>query len=129
MFTLGPKLTDQFPFFQPSILGMALIMVTPAFLYAFAAAAKRVEVAAAVSIVMVATVHVLHGSIGWAQFGYRFSLDYLPMLLVLTAAGMGYQMGTRKWLIVGLSVFMAMWGPLYFYDTRLEDMIGYQWKL
>jgi hypothetical protein len=24
---------------------------------------------------------------------------------------------------------MAMWGPLFFFDTRLEDMLGIQWKL
>jgi hypothetical protein len=38
-------------------------------------------------------------------------------------------MGIRKWLIIGVSVFMAMWGPLFFFDTRLEDMLGIQWKL
>jgi hypothetical protein len=31
--------------------------------------------------------------------------------------------------LIGLSVFMAMWGPLFFFDTRLEDLLGFQWKL
>ena len=48
------------------------------------------------------------------------------MLLVLTASGMGYRVGIRMWLLIGLSVFMAMWGPLFFFDTRLEDLLGFQ---
>jgi hypothetical protein len=73
--------------------------------------------------------HVLHGTTGWGQFGYRFSMDYFPMLVVLTASGMGYRVGIRGWLVIGLSVFIAMWGPLFFFDTRLKDVLGYQWRL
>jgi hypothetical protein len=118
----------QFPFFKPSALGMGLFMVTPAFLYAYGALAKRREVAAAVSMGLVMIPQVLYVVTG-GGFGYRFSLDYVPMLLVLTASGMGHRVGIRKWLLIGLSVFMAMWGPLFFFDTRLEDLLGLQWKL
>jgi hypothetical protein len=130
IFYLAPKLTeDQFPFFKPSVFGMALIMVTPAFLYAYGALVKRVEVTATVAMVLVMIPDILHGTTGWAQFGYRYSLDFLPMLAVLTASGMGKRVGIRRWLVIGLSVFIAMWGPLFFFDTRLEDVLGYQWKL
>jgi hypothetical protein len=130
IFYLGPKLNEsQFPFFQPSVFGMALIMVTPAFLYVYSARMKRLEITAAVTIVLVMIPHLLYAAIGFAQFGYRYSLDYFPMLAVLTASGMGYRMGVRKWLVIGLSVFIAMWGPLFFFDTRLEDLLGHQWKL
>lgn len=56
---------------------MALIMVTPAFLYAFAARRKWLELAAAVAVVLVAIPHVLSGATAYAQFGYRFSLDHV----------------------------------------------------
>jgi hypothetical protein len=85
MFYLGPTLDEnQFPFFKPSVFGMALIMVTPAFIYAWGAQMKRLEIVAALSMVLVMIPHVLYGATGWAQFGYRFSLDYFPMLAVLT---------------------------------------------
>lgn len=127
---LGPDLNGhQFPFFKPSVFGMALIMITPAFLYTFNARVMRLEIAAAMATGLVMIPHMLYAVTGYTQFGYRFSLDYLPMLAVLTASGMGYRMGIRKWLIIGVSVFMAMWGPLFFFDTRLEDMLGIQWKL
>lgn len=130
IFFFAPELTeDQFPFFKPSVFGMALIMVTPAFLYVCGALVKRLEVTAALAMGLVMIPHLLHGTIGWTQFGYRFSMDYFPMLVVLAASGMGRRVGIREWLVIGLSVFIAMWGPLFFFDTRLEDVLGYQWRL
>lgn len=129
IFFVGPELNPgQFPFFKPSIHGMALFMVTPAFLLAFGALAKRLEVSAALATGLVMIPHVLYVVTG-GGFGYRFSMDYVPMLLVLTASGMGPHLGIRKWLLIGLSVFITMWGPLFFFDTRLEDVLGYQWKI
>ena len=130
IFYLGPNLDEnRFPFFKPSEFGMALFMVTPAFLYLFTARVRRLEVAAAVAMVLVMIPHLLHGTTGWTQFGYRYSMDYLPMLAILTASGMRYRIETRKWLVIGLSVVIAVWGPLYFFHTRLEDMLSIQWNL
>ena len=66
---------------------------------------------------------------GWAQFGYRYSLDYLPMLAVLAASGMGERPGVRAWAAVALSVLVAMWGPLFFFDTPAEGVLGVDWGL
>lgn len=112
---------DSFPFFTPSVFGMALLLVTPAFLYAFIAVPRGVKIAAAVSVGLVAIPHLLYAADGFAQFGYRYSLDYLPMLGILTASGMGPRPGVRAWLAIGLSVAVAIWGPLYFSDTPLES--------
>ncbi|MGH3842002.1 MAG: hypothetical protein ACRDS0_11235 [Pseudonocardiaceae bacterium] len=128
IFFYGPEPIAQFPFFKPAVFGMALFMVTPAFLYAYRALAKRLEVAAALAMGLVMIPHVLYAVTG-GGFGYRFSLDYLPMLAVLTASGMGHRVGIRGWLAIVLSVLVAIWGPLYFFDTRLEDVLGHQWTL
>ena len=130
MFTLGPQFTpDRFPFFTPTAFGMALFLVSPALLYAFVARRGRMEAAAALSILLVMVPHVLYGTTGWAQFGYRYSLDYLPMLAVLAASGMGERPGVRAWAAVALSVLVAMWGPLFFFDTPLEALLGISWRL
>ncbi|HET9254156.1 MAG TPA: hypothetical protein VFO16_03010 [Pseudonocardiaceae bacterium] len=120
---------SRFPFFKPSVYGTALFLVSPAFLYAFGTRLGRVEIAAMVAMGLVMIPHVLYATTGYAQFGYRYSLDYLPMLAVLTASGMGYRMGGRKWLVVGLSVLIAIWGPLFFFDTRLESLLGVHWQV
>jgi hypothetical protein len=128
IFFMGPELDPgQFPFFKPSVFGMGLFMVTPAFLYAYGASAKRLELVAAASVGLVMIPHILYVVTG-GGFGYRFSMDYVPMLMILTASGMGQRVGLRKWLLVGVSVFMAMWGPLFFFHTRFEDVLGYQWQ-
>jgi hypothetical protein len=31
----------------------------------------------------------MHYSQGWVQFGYRFSLDFVPFALILVALGLG----------------------------------------
>ncbi len=129
LFTVGPQLTDRFPFFTPTATGMALFLVSPALLYALVARRGRVEAAAACAVLLVMVPHVLYGTTGWAQFGYRYSLDYLPMLAVLAASGMGERPGVRAWAAVAVSVFVAMWGPLFFFDTAVEGVLGVAWKL
>ena len=130
MLLAGPQLTEgRFPFFAPTAAGLSLLVVTPALLFACAARMRRVEVAAAVSVALVMIPHLLYGAVGFAQFGYRYALDYLPMLAVLVASGMGERPGVRAWTAVALSVLVAVWGPVFFFDTPLEALLGVQWRL
>jgi 4-amino-4-deoxy-L-arabinose transferase-like glycosyltransferase len=125
----GPVVVDAFPWFVPSTIGMGLFLVSPALLYAWGARRGRLEAAAAVATLLVAVPHLLYGAVGFAQFGYRYALDYLPMLLVLAASGMGERPGRRAWIAVALSVAVAAWGPLYFFDTPIESLLGVSWHL
>lgn len=129
IFLQGPDLTGTFPFFAPTSVGMALFLVSPALLYVWVARRGRLEVAAAATVLLVAVPHVLYGTTGWAQFGYRFALDYLPMMALLAASGMGERPSRRAWIAVAVSVLVAMWGPLYFFSTTLEGLLGMSWQL
>ena len=54
----------------------------------------------------------MYGNNGQTQFGYRFALDYLPFLLLLTGCGMrGRVTWWAKSLIV-LSIVVNAWGVL-----------------
>lgn len=128
IFFKQPELNEgEFPYFRPSSYGMALFFTTPAFLYAFNARWERRSLAAIVALGLTAVPLVLHGTTGWAQFGYRFSMDLFPMLAVLTASGMRQEMSGLKWAAIGLSCFICFWGVLYAGDTPLEDVLGHQW--
>lgn len=128
IFFTGPELNEgTFPYFRPSTFGLALFMTTPAFLYLFNAGVSRLTVVAAWAAALVMIPISAHGTTGWAQFGYRFSMDLFPMLAVLTASGMHHQIGRRKWAVIAVSVFVSLWGPIFLFETRLEDLIGYQW--
>jgi len=82
---------DTIWFLRPSIKGMSLFLTTPAFVWAFAGL-RHVRRDPAVGFVALAALlallpDVLHGTVGFAQFGYRFSLDAQPFLVALAVAG------------------------------------------
>jgi hypothetical protein len=78
---------DVFPFLVPSFTGLSLTLSAP-FLF-WSAAAWRVRAVhplvplAMLSAVLVLLPDVMHGSWGFAQFGYRFVLDAVPILMLL----------------------------------------------
>jgi len=78
----------SFPLFAlPSWIGVSLLLTSPAFLYAFAARRRAEILPLALAALLPLLVNVTHGTIGFAQFGYRFSLDSQPFLLPLVAMG------------------------------------------
>ena len=46
---------------------------------------SRLVTGAALAILIVVLVNLMHFSQGWVQFGYRFSNDFLPFAIVLVA--------------------------------------------
>src|SRR5207249_3271355 len=88
LFLKLPVFTDQPPFVKPSMLGLSILITTPAFVYCVRAGVNRIVLACWSAIVPIAVVDFSHGGTGWAQFGYRFGMDFYPFLIVLTALGM-----------------------------------------
>jgi len=105
---------SSFPYLKPSVLGLGLFFTTPAFLYIFRAKLNRLTIAAIVATLLTLVPIVTYGVVGAAQFGYRYGIDTYPMLLVLTASGMRYEMSRMKWALVGLSCLIGLWGVLSF---------------
>ncbi len=92
IFLEPPQLVEDTPWFlRPSFKGTALFMTTPALLWLFAGLrhVRRDRAVAAVALAALAALipDVLHGTIGFAQFGYRFSIDAQPFLVALALAG------------------------------------------
>lgn len=87
-FTLAPNIVGEAPYLKLSKHGMSLFITTPALLWLFAP--KRMTRLAWQCVLMIAVLLVplmLYQNTGWEQFGYRFSLDFLPYVLVLFALG------------------------------------------
>lgn len=78
-------------FLRPRFIGMSLFLTTPAFLFVFAGLQRvrrdRLVAATAAAAALALVLDVLHGTVGFAQFGYRFSLDAQPFLVALAVAG------------------------------------------
>jgi hypothetical protein len=73
---------DQFPFLRPTWSGAAITFTAP-FLFWVVAARGRVALALGAAAALVLLPDLMHGSWGFAQFGYRFMLDAMPVLLLL----------------------------------------------
>jgi hypothetical protein len=96
-----PDLVDGTPFFlRPRFVGMSLFLTTPVFLWLFASfreLRRDVAVAATAAAALLALLpDVLHGTVGFQQFGYRFSIDAQPFLVALALAGDGLRRGTWR---------------------------------
>ncbi|HYC07044.1 MAG TPA: hypothetical protein VEG29_03885 [Candidatus Binatia bacterium] len=77
---------DDPPFFQPSWWGLSLFLTTPVFLWLVRARLSDPRVVwAAIGTALALIPIVTHGNVGISQFGYRFSLDVQPLLLVILA--------------------------------------------
>jgi hypothetical protein len=72
---------------------------------------------AALAVLIVAVVNVMHFSQGWVQFGYRFSLDFVPWAVLLVATGME-RIRSRTGIVVAaglvvLSIAVNWWGVVW----------------
>ena len=83
----------------PRDIGTSLLLTSPAYLLGLAALPRigrdRAVAGAAVATLSVAVLNLAHFSQGWVQFGYRFSLDFAPFLLLLVALGTERLVTTR----------------------------------
>ncbi|HEV2249331.1 MAG TPA: hypothetical protein VGT60_02355 [Candidatus Limnocylindria bacterium] len=78
-------------FLRPRIVGMSLFLGTPALLFVFAGLrdVRRSAVVAATALAagLALLPDVTHGTVGFAQLGYRFSIDAQPFLIALALGG------------------------------------------
>jgi len=92
IFLEAPDLVDgTWWFLRPHFVGMSLFLTTPAFLWVFAAL-RRIRRDGAIAATALAALlalfpDILHGTVGFAQFGYRFSIDAQPFLIALALRG------------------------------------------
>lgn len=87
-FTLLPELTSRPPFVQISGHGLALWFTTPVLvLLLWPRVHGPLHRPLWLCVAAVALPSLLYQNSGWFQFGYRFSLDYLVLLIALLAVG------------------------------------------
>lgn len=84
MLIRGFDYVDQFPWFRPNWTGTSLLITTPVFLWLVKARSTVALIAYGwIAVGLGLLPDVTHGSVGFAQFGYRFILDVAPILWLL----------------------------------------------
>jgi hypothetical protein len=114
-FLMGPKFLRQFPYLQPSWAGMAIWITTPAFIFALKAPLKEMVVKLSwLSILLIFLVVGVHGGTGFAQFGYRFAVDFYPFLIFLTIKGVARtKLKPIHWALLFLGILVNLWGVIW----------------
>ncbi|HLN89952.1 MAG TPA: hypothetical protein VK253_07790 [Candidatus Binatia bacterium] len=112
IFFQGPILLNNFPYFEPNWMGLGLFFTTPAFIYIFKGPWNRLSKYAALAVVCILPILITHGTVGFTQFGYRFSLDFTPFLMLLAVKGMREKLGWEEKTLIILSILINLWGVI-----------------
>ncbi len=79
------------PLAMPVDTGTSILLSAPGLLLALVAVRRRpgarLVSGSVLAVLVIATFNLAHFSQGWVQWGYRFSLDFVPFLLPLVALG------------------------------------------
>ena len=82
IFLEGFDIVAQAPFLRPSLSGASLVLTAPFLFWSVLARGRWVGLLW-LGVALVMLPNLTHGSWGFAQFGYRFVLDAVPLLLLL----------------------------------------------
>jgi hypothetical protein len=105
------------PLVIPVDVGTSILLSAPGLLLALFAFRRhglaRLSIGTAATVLLIATFNLAHFSQGWVQWGYRFSLDFVPFLLPMVALGAARDDGRLRVLAAALIVVGAainLWG-------------------
>jgi hypothetical protein len=103
----------KFPYVTASPWGMSLFLTTPALVYAIRAPlSKRLVRASWMAIGLTLIPIVTYYGIGYVQFGYRYSLDFMPFLMLLVALGLPVVLTKTAVVLISASVIVNLWGAI-----------------
>jgi hypothetical protein len=108
------------PIAMPIDIGTSILLSAPGLLLALFAVWRhplaRLTVGTGISVLVIALFNLAHFSQGWVQWGYRFSMDFIPFLLPLVALGAARADGRPRLiaiLLVILGAAVNLWGVVW----------------
>jgi hypothetical protein len=110
-----PVFLNHPPYIEPSWSALAIWVTTPAFIFAlFSPLKERLTQLLWLSVVLIFAIVASHGGTGWAQFGYRFAVDFYPFLLLLVIKSVA-KTGLKPihWALLFISVLVNFWGVVW----------------
>jgi hypothetical protein len=115
-----PRFTTSPPFAQITRHGLSLLATTPFFLYllwprreGWSDADRWRHKVLWIAVAFTAIPSLFYQNTGWAQFGYRFGLDWLPYFLVLLAMSRRPLTRGQK-VLIGVCIAINLFGAITF---------------
>lgn len=123
-FTLVPRVDGIAPYLHLSKHGMSLLLTTPVLAYLLWPK-RTVSLARpmAITALIIAVPLLFYQNTGWEQFGYRFSLDLMPLLICLLAVGGRSFTRTFKALVIA-GVLVNVFGAVTFKRAGMPKLYG-----
>ncbi len=113
-----PDVVSAAPWIRPNLSGMSLLLTAPFLFLAFLARGRSAG-PLWVGVALVMAPNLLHGSWGFAQFGYRFILDAVPLLLLLL--GLAYRERV-SWALIATILFGV---AVHAYGIWVINVLGF----
>jgi hypothetical protein len=111
IFVRGFDFVDAFPWFRPNWYGASLVLTMPILLWLVKARSTTPLIAYGwISVVLGLIPNVLHGAPGFAQLGYRFILDVLPVMLLMLGWVFRDRMSIEARIAIGLGILVNAYG-------------------
>jgi hypothetical protein len=111
-----PLANGTFPWVGFDPRGLSLFISCPAAFYVFLAVRRHWRLPcvrdAVIGVAACLVPLLMYFNTGFSQFGPRFAMDYLPLLLVLIIAGMGTKPSRVAYALIALSIAIQTWGVM-----------------
>ena len=95
----------KFPYLKANGLGMAIWFTSPLFFYLLVARKEPHTYSAIFTIILLIVPSLVYFGIGTTQYGYRYSLDFLPMLFLLLLSAFRRGLPTFAKFLIALGIF------------------------
>lgn len=113
-FVQGAQRYDAWPYFVPSMNGVALTWTSPALILAFFARGPvRLVLALWAAALLTAGPNFIYYVNGFAQFGMRHALDFIPFLVALMMLAAKDKMPRWSYALIAYSIVVGFWGCWY----------------
>ncbi|MGC8633755.1 MAG: hypothetical protein ACP5VP_03700 [Candidatus Limnocylindrales bacterium] len=110
----GFGLQPSFPYLTVDPSGLSMLLVSPALVTSLWAGARapRARLLWAAAILVAVPIFLYYGG-GYAQYGFRYSLDFTPFLVALMALGSRRWLGPPERALILLSIASVTFGVLW----------------
>lgn len=113
-FVQYPDFSNRWPWIRPSFSGVALTWTAPALALAFLAWRPRpLVIALWIAVILAAGPSLLYYVNGFAQYGMRHALDFIPFLFVLMILGVRRKLPLCGVALIAYSCLAQLYGVWY----------------
>ena len=111
IFMRGFDYVDAFPWFRPNWSGASLVLTMPILLWLVKARSATPLIAYGwIAVGLGLIPDLLHGAPGFAQFGYRFILDVLPIMLLMLGWVFRDRISIEARVAIGIGILVNAYG-------------------